>query len=351
MSNYIILKQLSPKPRMILKNGIVSEKIMSAFLGATDETNASFGIGLIDEQGGNTFWGLIGPHCLVTAWRGVQVLDQVLNIKDGTICACYYTGERELSGRDERYLDILREQMFDIDQIRAELLEVAIPSEELDSMLSICNSKKNGISVLTCELEDEINAETIMRTEQVELAFKISQQRYDFRENNRKFSKTPLSKDKSFAQFFKDFRIVHLTDAFYGTSDMDWGYIKMESIDERIIFDGLQFNHANLIFCSSESAKSHIHGYFGHPVLGTNDGRNVVLSSVVYKDDESYAVVNNVGETETSELKLSDFRKLEPLMIGLTFTKYDHVSEEDTKRGFVLIQRENKSFFNRLLGK
>jgi hypothetical protein len=151
---------------------------MSAFMGALERGGITqLGIGLIDDDDKGDFYGLASPHCLITAYRGMHVLNEVSHIQRGTLCACYHAGQRDWDAGTARHLDNLRKQVPDVFRLRIDLLDSYIEDGELDEMLAICNDASNGINVATSELEDEIDAGTIRYTDEVFKAFEIAKKR------------------------------------------------------------------------------------------------------------------------------------------------------------------------------
>lgn len=133
-----------------------------------------FGIGLLDKDDDGQFWGLETPHRLVTAWRGMQILDRVKRIGFGVISRAYSAGLRQEEDDIGRWREQLKEALPELDDVREEVLSRKIPDEELERMLGICNRPDNEIAVDIKELQEEIRLGTIRETEQVRRAFEIS---------------------------------------------------------------------------------------------------------------------------------------------------------------------------------
>lgn len=332
-----IIKRLDPKLRKEVVDGAVECKLMSAFIGVDGDILPSFGIGLVDENDNVQFWGLTIPHRLITAWRGMYILDQATIISNGTLCYCYEIGKRDLKDSDKRSLNILQDQIPDINNFRKKILATSIDNDELNAMLSICNSAENDIDVAIWELEDEIASKTINRTTEVLNTIAINKTKVDTRTRNVAISKKQLPSDQSFKKFCEDFKIRNLCGMPGGIYGADWGHIDMDYIDEEIVYTGLSIGRSRIIFCTKEPEGAKNFGAVGYPVLHTNTDRNIKLSEVLYKDGDMYVCFSEIGKEDSGEeeQRLSDLRKLEPHMIGVSFCGRGKYPPKDIERGFV----------------
>lgn len=128
------------------------------------------GLGLIDVHDGTRFWGLTYPRDIVRAYRGMQILDRVTEIREDTICQCYHAGGRELDDTACRYIDRIHQETFpEIYEVRQEILAQPIPQDKFDEILMIC--LKEDIPISAWALEEALDAGDIMRSNAVEKVF------------------------------------------------------------------------------------------------------------------------------------------------------------------------------------
>lgn len=338
----IILRKLGPKPRTILWDKQWEEMELSAFVGATnDETLAQFGIGLMDAKGECRFWGMLHPQALVTAWRGMYVLDRMEHIRHATICHSYYLGQRKVDHDVERALEDTKEQLPEIEKLREEVLQMKIPDEELDRMLKICNAEDNAILLATWELEAEVEAGTIHATDEVMRALEIAAAARVRQAQNEVRSQQPLPRHQSFVQFCKGARVKNVSD--YPIGSYAWGMRGEDKIDEDIVYAGLQFGHGIDFVCSENSPPTGLErGRVGSPVVLLKDGRELVLKSVCYHDDQMWISAALVkSPDQPTEWKLSELAALGPQMVGIAVGRSDWATAEEVKRGYALIKRKN----------
>lgn len=339
----LMLAKMEMKPRMLLEDGKWEKVKMAAFVGATDEELAQFGIGLVDGEGHCWFWALALPHLLVTSWRGMQVLDRLERIDHGTICNAYYIGKRRADSELKRAVPALSKQLPEIIKLRDELLRTKIPDEELDRMLEICNSPDNNIDVAIWELEDEIKAGTIQETEKVRQAFEIDAAGRVRWAQNEARSKQALPRHQSFRRFCEDAKIQYLCDVPFGAYGFDWGHRNMETLDETIVFSGLQFGHAVWFACTENPERAQSFGQVGLPVIRLADERELVLEKAHYHDDQMWAGARLVKDDELTEWRLDELASMKPRMVGITYDAYDNPSSEDAERGYALIKKKGLS--------
>lgn len=335
------LAEMGAKPRTIWRDGKWQEVEMTSFVGVTDEESAQLGIGLADKEGKCHFWALAFPHALITSWRGMQVLDHLEKIGYGTIHHAYFVGERKKDSEVERSMAELKEQLPEIETLREKLLKKPIPDDELDRMLTICNSPESHINVATWELKQEIEAGTIHETRQVKLAFEIEAKEQVRLGQNKARSKVALPAHQSFREFCQRANIQYLCSAPIGAYGWDWGHRDPGEIDEEIIFHGLQYGWSEQIFCTEEPEKADKFGQIGHPVVLLKDGRELVVCYAYYHDDQMWVGVRPVkNEDELTEWKIGELSALGPQMVGITLSRQSkNVTIEEVERGYVLVKR------------
>ncbi|MFV0485187.1 MAG: hypothetical protein ACK5MU_03110 [Candidatus Saccharimonadales bacterium] len=296
---------------------------LAAFLGASSELCPSFGIGLIDERGQAMFWGLMIPHSLITAYRGMQILNEASVLQHGVICACYHAGQREMHESEAHYIADLETQIPDIENLRASLLEQKIPDEELDAMLMVCNSPKNGIDITIAELEIELAAGTISRTAGVEKAMQIEQEEQARRDKNTEISEQALPAEQSFAGFCEEAGVKYLCQTPIGLYGWDWGHEDLADVDREIVFAGLHYGSVKGVYCTEFPEKSKSLGSFGHPVISINNGEeNIAIEFAQYTEGAMHVYLCGVdcfGENRDRGLvRLDELRKMNPKMVGVT---------------------------------
>lgn len=341
----IILKQLEAKPRKMFRHGKYMSVMTSAFVGAIGGDLAQLGLGLIDDAGSAMFWGLLCPHCLITAWRGMQVLDQISHIQSDTLCNCYYAGKRENDPQEAKRTQELLGLLPNITELRTELLSKHLSDAELDEMLKICNAPNNGISVATWELKDEIEAGIINRTEEVERVFTIAEEERQAQERDEAFSKQPLPESESFRKFCEDVGLLHPCDVPIGAYDWDWGHCPLKTIDREVVYSGLRFGHSRSVYCTEKPAEAKDFGQVGQPVLRLSDNRELVLLEVEFKNPDMWLSVrpfNADPEAEPEKILLRELRALSPQMVGITFAEGDKISLADIMRGYVALEKDTK---------
>ena len=359
----IILKQLDYRVRN--EKGIPTEPL-AAFIGATDGDLAEFGIGLVNEEGKASFWGMLHPHRLITAWRGMHVLDKVENIYHGTLCACYYAGLRELSGDDKERVDELGKQIDGLDELRERLLNTVL-TDELEEILKFCNDPGNQIHLATWEFTEEIKAGTIAMTSELQRVFDLEREAQELYQSNTAKSEEPLADAESFEKFCVEAGIGYLCDYPFGAYGWDWGHWKLEGLDTNIVMRGLQFGYGEVIYCTEYPESSDDFGAIGHPVLTMSNGAiTTVLIKVQYEDNRMIAYLSELnGDSKTTPMDLSALRELSPRMIGIAHYVKDASSTEDNKIGRYVLAKTveprhltmskkeestKKGFFARLFG-
>lgn len=330
----IILQKLEAKSRTVLRAGGCVEEKSSAFVGATSDDLCQFGIGLLNEETQKcSFWALVCPHLLITAWRGMHILDRTICIQRGTICHAYYAGETGNESSDvKRAIADLAEQIPEIEELRKEVLEMKIDDETLDAMLKICNDPKNHIDVNSYELKEAIQAGVINQTPEVTRVFELADEKKRQIEHDKEFSEQPLPEAKSFRKFCEKVGICNL----YSDPYDDWPcYWNIERLDATLVYDGLQFEGIEEVWCAEHPQGSDKAGHIGQPVLELNDQRTVVLSYVRFKDNDMWGAIHLVkGKNENTWLTLSDLSALNPHFVGLTFDGNDKPKIEDMARGY-----------------
>lgn len=333
----IVLQKLEAKPRTILRDGRCIEEKSSAFVGATDDELCQFGIGLLNEEKGKSlFWALLCPHRLITAWKGVRILDQITNIQSGTICHAFYAGMSKEDDNDvKRAVTALTEQIPEFEKLHKTVLETKIDDDTLNAMLKVCNSPENHIDVCISELKEAVQAGIIHQTEEVSRAYKIAIDKQLEYERDEKISKQPLPNSKSFRNFCEKCGITNLFDNPY----FDWpGYWSMEKVDEILVLNGLRFEGTEQVWCTEKSQNSSGTGHIGQPVLRLNDQREVVLTGVRFKDNDMWGKIYQVkSEDEGEWTPLSKLFIWEPHFVGLTFDQNDKPTTEDMSRGYIAV--------------
>lgn len=330
----IVVRKLKPKWRQILKNGKYRDVMASAFIGAADGTVAQFGIGLMEEDGQTHFWELVTPHYLITAWRGMWLLDRVKRVKKDTLYAAYNLMDAEYG--DEEYYDALAGQVMDLWNVRDGLLKAKIAETELDEMLKICNDA-NGIYVSTNELRRELEAGTICRTTELERTFELEAADTDRMERIKWLSEVALPKKQSFRRFCKELQIINLCDAPMGAYGIDWGHIDIKQIDRELVYEGLLRGWDRGIFCSTNSARSSNFGHIGHPVVAMSNGDKMVLEKVRYTEAGMQVRIGPIfaDDTPGEWLPLAQARKRIQVKVGVTCGPFANVSDGDRRRGYV----------------
>ncbi len=170
----VILDMLEMRPRWIYLDGKYGQVPMAAFIGiATDEPETCVGIGLREESGRSKFWVLPRPSMMITAWRAMNILDQVTAVKHGTICFAFRAAQRQEDEQVRQALDELRHQLPEIDKLREELLMMPMPEAKLDALLDVCGLLGVEAEVDVRELHDELEKRRIPQTEAVRRVFAV----------------------------------------------------------------------------------------------------------------------------------------------------------------------------------
>ncbi|MBR9705266.1 hypothetical protein GOV12_07675 [Candidatus Pacearchaeota archaeon] len=87
---------------------------------------AQMGVGLIYPEEKNGFiWGLAIPHDIVASYRGMKIAEEVLEFGLGTLCACWYAGERSVHSSQEKYIHDI-EGMIGADK-RQKIIQAPLP--------------------------------------------------------------------------------------------------------------------------------------------------------------------------------------------------------------------------------
>ena len=330
----IVLQQLEAKPRTMMRDGRCVEVKSAAFVGATDGELCEFGIGLLDENSGRSvFWALVCPHLLITAWRGMHILDKTTSILHGTICHAYYAGQTNDENSDvKKAIAELSEQIPDFQAFRKSILEMKIDNDVLDAMLKICNSTDNSIDISEHELKEAVKAGIINQTDEVSRVYEIAIEQQLQRERIEQISKQPLPESKSFRVFCQKFGIKNLFDNPYD----DWpDYWSVDKMDEMLVRSGLSYDGLESVWCAENPKSAPGVGHVGRPVLQLNDQRTVVLSYVRFKDNDMFGAIHSVkGEDEDEWLTLSELSAFKPRFVGLTFDRNDKPTPNDMARGY-----------------
>lgn len=345
----IILHKLEAKTRTIFNDGRCTKEKSAAFIGATDDELCQFGIGLFNEEKRESlFWAMLCPHQLITAWRGLHILDKTTHILHGTVYNAYRAGEVNSDSNDvKKAIADLSEQIPDIEELREEVLKMKIDDEVLDEMLRVCNSPDNSIDVSVRELEEAVRAGIIKQTAEVSRAYKIDAEQRAQQERDEMISKQPLPESKSFRRFCEKFGINNLFSDPYD----DWpGYWPMERIDETLVYSGLRYKSTVEVWCAENPQGSDNTGHIGQPVLQLNDRRTVVLPQVYFKDDDMWVTIQAVeNRDESAKLTLSALSTLEPRFVGLTFDRNDKPTLEDMDRGYFAVRDKTRNPIKKIL--
>jgi len=159
----VILAQSS---KMSKKVGNVPQDV-APFFGADREGDfAQMGVGILVSKG-SSFWGLAVPHLVVQSWRAMQILAEIPEIRNDTLCACWYAARREVHLSDRRYLVMLEELLGITGKVRLLLLRNKILSlvptaAELEEMLKKLSNA--GVDFDVLELREEIKAGRLEET-------------------------------------------------------------------------------------------------------------------------------------------------------------------------------------------
>lgn len=323
----IVLDRMEMKPRKLQEDGGVREVEMAAFVGATDNDISSLGIGLAFATGEAYFWGLVLPHALATSWRGMQVLDRLEEISiHGTIAHAYDVGSRRMQ---DSSLEDLELQLPEARMLREELLKTAIPDEELDRMLKICNNPANHIHVAIWELQEEIDAGTINRTEQVNLAFTLGEQSQQRRDRITAEAKH-LSAQQSFVAFCRKAGVKYLCDYLFGAFGLDWGYVPMKDLDSSIaLYHNGEDSSMSIICAEKKSESVKMMGQIGRPVVRLGNAQELVLESVYY---DNHCMMINVhgchGDGAKRAMTADELLKQKAHMVGITTGEASEGSDE-----------------------
>lgn len=170
----IVLHKLGAKPRTIMHGDQAVDSESSAFIGATDGGLCQFGIGLLDanNQSLNRFWALAHPHRLITAWRGMFILDAADIILSDTLYQAYHAGsDDDKDFEAELAAENLAKYIPDMKKLRQNILKRKISEDTLNAMLKICNDPANDIHIDLREIEEAISKGIIKRTAEVTHAY------------------------------------------------------------------------------------------------------------------------------------------------------------------------------------
>ncbi len=169
---------------IILMNGEKSQKyvdnktqvIMPFIAAETNEISSKLGIGIhACCQSSRLFWGLLTPHPIVQTWRSMKALEQMREIRNATLCACWYIAKRNINYQDDAYYLRLFRGLFKNHRanfLRNKLLDMPTDMQELDRAISIMI--ENNISIDTWELQEELSTGHITLTESVQKALNIN---------------------------------------------------------------------------------------------------------------------------------------------------------------------------------
>lgn len=195
---------------------------------------SSLGVGYILSEDGNhgTIWGSVIPHAVIQSWRAMKILEQMPEIKSGTLCATWYAGERKVHESNERYLDDLRAQVGRrrFDETRETVLNQTPTTEELQGMLEIFRS--NGVSISARELTEEIEAGNIEKTPLIDelIAADDAERMEELRREEE--LKKPLPPERSMASLFTDLGLGNfIIGGGFGAYGIDWGHISLTDLE------------------------------------------------------------------------------------------------------------------------
>jgi hypothetical protein len=125
-------------------------KLVSPILGFRGKGDfAEFGIGAFRRDKTGNFWGLIMPHLIIQAWRGMKLVEQATMIHNSTLCDCYTVAKPRLHSSDERRLRSLPESFAGwraAETARAQVLTMLPTTAELVEMLEILQSHNVSVS-------------------------------------------------------------------------------------------------------------------------------------------------------------------------------------------------------------
>lgn len=142
---------------------LVDEKdqIAVPFFGTDrDGEFSQMGVGItFPDLAQSLFWGLVIPHCLIQSWRAMKILEEMPEVYNDTLCACWYAAKKKPHSSEGKYLHKLKNLLGTAGGVRLALLRRkvlnSVPSdEELERMLALAEEKK--VEFATWELEEEI---------------------------------------------------------------------------------------------------------------------------------------------------------------------------------------------------
>lgn len=287
-----------------------------AFMGADRPGKLScVGVGVINESTGTaSIWGLAIPHCIIQSWRAMKVLEEIPVIEHGTLCACWYAAGRRFLDSDKRHLehlvDIIGEEHFGT--LRARVLEDAPGADELDEMIRLF--REHEIHVNVHELRQEIEAGTIVITDEIQRLLDEHDADQRQRELDEAESKTPMEPAESLRVFFDDVGVQHLLlGPPIGAYGWDWGHREMDGLDEAVRYGALRFGHSEHLLCTERGPDANDFGEIAPPQVVNRQGTTFVFTEANYTDGKMVITTTITpinGEPTTDTYTLADLREL-----------------------------------------
>lgn len=143
---------------------IVGDKEQTAipFVGTDSKSEwAQMGVGVIlPDRKSLSHWGLALPRLLIQSWRAMKILEEIPEIHNDTLSACWYAAKKDPHSSEKNYLPKLENLLGRMGTVRLAFLRRKVlgsvpDEEELEKMLALIEEKK--IEIATWELEEEIN--------------------------------------------------------------------------------------------------------------------------------------------------------------------------------------------------